>query len=191
MQTLKTIVATAVITLAATTVAVAGVGKVSGQNTTAPTPAPAVTAHQQQTQAGYALRLTDAQVKQFALALSTKVKTERGHERQVVRHRNDAQHAHAGLHAYASAGYDAAHAGTRTQRDEPSENSGEERRSDVRPDPPADARPDLPADARPRRQPLGRLRWRPRLSRTGAGRPADDSGPPRPLYCPHKDPASR
>ena len=62
MQTLKTIVAAAVITLAATTVAVAGVGKVNGQNPTAPTPVPAVAAHQQQTQAGYALRLTDAQV---------------------------------------------------------------------------------------------------------------------------------
>jgi hypothetical protein len=114
MQTLKTIVATAVITLAATTVAVAGVGKVNGQNPTAPTPVPAVAAHQQQTQAGYTLRLTDAQAKQLASALSTKVKTERKHERHAVRHLSDVKHAHAGRHAYASAGHDAAHDGTQT-----------------------------------------------------------------------------
>lgn len=80
MHTLRTIVATAVVTLAATTVAYAGMNGMDGRSAAVPAPAKAIAAHQEQVGAAY------------AAGPGAKAKVERKHERQVVRHRNEAQH---------------------------------------------------------------------------------------------------
>ena len=114
MQTLKTIVATAVITLAATTVALAGVGRMSGQSPSAAVPMRAAVAHQQ-VQASYALPLTDAQIGQLASALRANATAERKHERYTAQHQGqkEAQRTYSN---YCAPVRDAAdHSQTRTQ----------------------------------------------------------------------------
>jgi hypothetical protein len=85
MRTLRTIVATVAVTLAASTVAFAGVNGVGERSSAAGTPVKAIAAHQR-------ARLTSA---------STQAKAKR--QRHVVRQRNETRHAHSAQHAYADA----------------------------------------------------------------------------------------
>jgi hypothetical protein len=114
MQTLKTIVATAVITLAATTVALAGAGRMSGQSPSAAMPVQAAVAYQQ-AQAGQAWHLSDAQIGQLASALRANAKAERKHERHTTQHQGqkEAQQTYANYRAPVRDAGD--HSQTRTQ----------------------------------------------------------------------------
>ena len=87
MHTLKTIVATGVVTLAATTVAFAGVNGLGDKTSAAGTPVKAIAAHQQ-------TRVTSASTQAAA-----KVKR----QQHVVRHQNEVREARSAQHAYAAA----------------------------------------------------------------------------------------
>ena len=84
MRTLRTIVATAVVTLAASAVAYAGVNGVGDKSAAAATPMKAIAAHQRV---------------RAALASGQATTTKR--EQHVVRHQNEVRHAHSARHAEA------------------------------------------------------------------------------------------
>jgi hypothetical protein len=77
MHTLKTIVAAAVVTLAATTVAYAGMNGVGGQSPSAPAPAKAVAAHAKQSRTAAAAVVAKAQRRHTKHAASSAQKTVR------------------------------------------------------------------------------------------------------------------
>jgi hypothetical protein len=87
MHTLKTIVATGVVTLAATTVAFAGVNGLGDKSSAAGTPVKAIAAHQQ-------TRVTSASTQAAA-----KVKR----QQHVARHQNEVREARSAQHAYTAA----------------------------------------------------------------------------------------
>jgi len=87
MHTLKTIVATGVVTLAATTVAFAGVNGVGDKSSAAGTPVKAIAAHQK-------ARVTSA---------STQAAAKAKRQQHVVRHQNEVREARSAQHAYAAA----------------------------------------------------------------------------------------
>jgi hypothetical protein len=92
MHTLRTIAVTVVATLAASTVAFAGVSGVNGRSATVPNSVRPVASHQMtQTRVTYAVRLTDLQVDRLASVLAT-AKPEHG-ERHAVRRGVEVQYA--------------------------------------------------------------------------------------------------
>ena len=149
MQTLKTIVATAVITLAATTVAFAGVGRVER-----PEPdrgrrrcrrSPPISRSRPGTRFISPVRRSSSWPRRSD-ATSRRSASRSG---TPSRHQSDAKHAHAAQHAYASAGHDAAarrHPDHATQPSEQTQATGAAIRRATRP---ASRRATRPATGRP------------------------------------------
>ena len=110
MHAVKTIVATTVVTLAATAVAYAGVNGVGDKSSAAQAPVKAVVAHQHQAGVGNEPRLTERQKAQVASV--TKAKTERKHERHVAQQKNAVKSANQSCDQTRDQTRDRDHAGT-------------------------------------------------------------------------------